>query len=172
MARTTNQPSAATRRTGGGQPPRGAQGQRNEDGQLDDNDKRREGLTATRDERDDERSDSRDERENANGRNDRESGENRDRGKHGQSGEYTEQGSPKQWPAVSAGMDTYAPVLEAWTQVLKSWSELAETMVKVQQDALASLISDANTTAKDITLGDHRNGELAVSGSSTTRDSR
>jgi hypothetical protein len=87
---------------------------------------------------------------------------------HVQTGEYTERDSPKQWPAVSAGIDTIAPVLEAWTQVLKSWSELAETMVEVQQDAFASMIS----AATDITLGDHHNGELAVSGSSTTRDSR
>jgi hypothetical protein len=38
-------------------------------------------------------------------------------------------------------MDAFAPVLEAWTQVFKSWSELAETMVKAQQDAFAGMIS-------------------------------
>jgi hypothetical protein len=59
-------------------------------------------------------------------------------------------------------------VLEAWKQVFKSWSELAETMVKAQQDAFASMIGAANTTAKNISVGDRRNGELAFSGSRTT----
>ena len=34
----------------------------------------------------------------------------------------------------------FAPVLEAWQQIFKSWLELAESMVKVQQDAFASMI--------------------------------
>jgi hypothetical protein len=67
-------------------------------------------------------------------------------------------------------MDAFTPVLEAWTQVFKSWSELAETMVKAQQDVFASMIGAANTTAKDIAdikVGDGRNGELAFSASRT-----
>lgn len=170
MARTINQPSAATRRTGGGQPAPGARGQRNQDGQLDD-DERREGPTATRDERDDERNDSResrDERENGNDRNDRQFGENRDRGGQGQRGGYTEQSSPPQRPAMSAGVGTFAPVLEAWTQVFKAWSEITETMVKAQQEAFASIISTANATATDSTLDDHRSDDRALSGARTT----
>ena len=65
MARTTNQPSTATRRNTATTRPdtngRGSfdeQDQRSEDSQLDDNDERREGLTAVRDEQDDERNDS------------------------------------------------------------------------------------------------------------------
>jgi hypothetical protein len=59
-------------------------------------------------------------------------------------------------------------VLEAWKQIFTSWSELAQAMVKAQQDAFASMISAANTTAKDVNIGDRRNGELAFSGSRTT----
>ena len=71
MARTTNQPSTATRRNtaktradtdGGGS--FDEQDQRSEDDQFDENDERREGLTSVRDERDDDR-------ENANGRDER-----------------------------------------------------------------------------------------------------
>jgi hypothetical protein len=68
-------------------------------------------------------------------------------------------------------VDAFAPVLEAWKQVFKSWSELTETMVKAQQDAFATMIGAANTTAKDITdikVGDRRDGGLAFSGSRTT----
>ena len=67
----------------------------------------------------------------------------------------------------SAGMDAFAPVLEAWKQVFKSWSELAETMVKAQQDAFANMISAANTTAKNINVGDRQDREPAFSGSHT-----
>ena len=125
-----------------------------------------------RDEQDDERNNSRDDRDergNFNGRDDREFGESRDRDERRDSGEYAEQDSRReQGPALSAGLDTFAPVLEAWKQVFKSWSELTETMVKVQQDAFASMISGANTHAKDINLGENRDGELAFSGSRTT----
>ena len=68
-------------------------------------------------------------------------------------------------------MDAFAPALEAWKQLFKPWSELAETMVKAQQDAFAGMIGAANTTAKDvkdIKVGDRRNDELAFSGSRTT----
>jgi hypothetical protein len=177
MARTTNQPSTATRRNTAktraetnGRGSLDEQDQRGKDGQLGDNDERRENLTAVRDEQDDERNDSRDDRdERENRRDDREFGENRDRDDRRDSGEYAEQGSRRaQRPALSAGLDTFAPVLEAWQQVFKSWSELAETMVKVQQDAFASMISAGNAHAKDISLGDQRSGELAFSGSRAT----
>lgn len=179
MARTTNQPSTATRRNTAktqpetnGRGPLNEQDRRGEDSQLGDNDERRENLTAVRDEHDNERSNSRDDRDergNFNGRDDREFGESRDRDERRDSGEYAEQDSrPDQGPALSAGMDTFAPVLEAWKQVIKSWSELTETMVRVQQDAFASMISGANTHAKDLNLGENRNGELAFSGSRAT----
>ena len=82
---------------------------------------------------------------------------------------YTERGSwSEQPPTPSAGMDAFAPVLEAWKQVFTSWSQLAETMVKAQQDAFASMISAANTTAKNINVGDRQDREPAFSGSRTT----
>jgi hypothetical protein len=179
MARTTNQPSTATRRntakTRADTNGRGSfdeQDQRREDNQLGDNDERRENLNAVRDEQDDERNnsrDDRDERRNFNGRDDREFGESRDRDERRDSSEYIEQDSRReQLPAMSAGLDTFAPVLEAWQQVFKSWSELTETMVKAQQDAFASMISGANTHAKGLNLGENGNGELAFSGSRTT----
>ena len=165
MARTTNQPSTATRRntakTRADTNGRGSfdeQDQRNEDNQLGDNDERRENLAAVRDEQDDERNNSRDDRDDS-----RDRGEGRDRG------EYAEQGSRReQDPALSAGLDTFAPVLEAWKQVFTSWSQLTETMVKVQQDAFASMISGANTHAKGLNLGENGNDERALSGSHTT----
>jgi hypothetical protein len=99
----------------------------------------------------------------------REFGESRDRDERRNRGEYAEQDSRReQGPALTAGLDTFAPVLEAWKQVFKSWSKLTETMVKVQQDAFASMTGAANTTAKDITLGENRSGEDAFSGSRTT----
>jgi len=178
MARTTNQPSTATRRnttkTRADTNGRGSfdeQDQRSEDGQLGDNDERREGLAAVQDEQDDERNNrddrnNRDERENAN---DRELGDNRGRDERRDSGNYTEQGSRREHrPEMSAGLDTFAPMLEAWKQVFKSWSELTETMVKVQQDTFASMISGANTHAKGLNLGESGNGERAFSGSRTT----
>ena len=65
-------------------------------------------------------------------------------------------------------MDTFAPVLEAWKQVFTSWAQLTETMVKVQQDAFASMISGANAQAKDLNLGENRNSERAFSSGSRT----
>ena len=123
--------------------------------------------TTIRDDSRENRDDSREyDRESRGGR---EFGESRDERK--QHDGDAEQGSRREQPPVlSAGLDAFAPVLEAWKQVFKSWSELAETMVKAQQDVFASMIGAANTTAKDITtqVGDRRNGELAFSGSRTT----
>ena len=176
MARTTNQPSTATRRntakTRADTNGRGSfdeQDQRNEDNQLGDNDERRENLAAVRDEQDDERNNSRDDRDERGNFNGREFGESRDRDERRDSGEYAEQDSRReQGPALTPGLDSFAPVLEAWKQVFKSWSELTETMVKVQQDAFASMISGANTHAKNLNLGENRNGERAFPGSLTT----
>ena len=61
-------------------------------------------------------------------------------------------------------------MLEAWKQVFKSWSELAETMVKVQQDVYASMIGKTNAHAKDLTPRDRPDSELATSGSRTTNN--
>jgi len=188
MARTTNQPftatSTATRRnTAKTRADTNGRGsfdeldQRNEDNRLgdnderreNDNDERRENLAAVRDEQDDERNNSRDDRDERGNFNGREFGENRDRDERRDSGEYAEQDSRReQGPALLPGLDTFAPVLEAWTQVFKSWSELTETMVKVQQDAFASMISGTSTHAKDLNLGENRNGERAFSGSLTS----
>ena len=180
MARTTDQPSTATRRnTATAQPDTNLsdsfdeQDRQGGDGQLGSNAERRESLTAVRDKRDNEGNDSsenRDEGGNLNRRDDRGFGENRD--ERSQHEGYAEQGSRLgQRPAPSAGLDAFTPVLEAWQQVFKSWSELAESMVKVQQDAFAGMIGAANTTAKDVNVGDRRNGELAFSGSRTTASS-
>jgi hypothetical protein len=180
MARTTNQPSTATRRntakTRADTNERGSfdeQDQRGEDNQLGDNDERRENLNAVRHEQDEERNNSRDDRDERDERdergnfNGREFGECRDRDERRDSGEYAEQDSRReQGPALTPGLDSFAPVLEAWKQVFKSWSELTETMVKVQQDAFASMISGANAHAKDLNLGDNRNSERAFSSGS------
>jgi hypothetical protein len=132
-----------------------------ENGQLGDNTERRENLTAVQDQPDNDRDDSR------TTPGDREFVKDRDERK--QHDGYTERGSwSAQPPTPSAGMDAFAPVLEAWKQVFKSWSELAETMVKAQQDAFANMISAANTTAKNINVGDRQDRELAFSGSRTT----
>ena len=180
MARTTNRPSTATRpnaatapRDINGSGSFDEQDQRGEGGRLGDNTERRENLTSVRDEPDNERGDfrddsreNRDERGNRYGRDDRAFGENRDE-RTPRDGD-AEQGSRREQPPVSAGMDAYAPVLEAWKQVFTSWSQLAETMVKAQQDAFASMINAANTTAKNINVGDRPDSELAFSGSRTT----
>jgi hypothetical protein len=127
---------------------------------VGDNAERRENLTAVRDKPDNDR-------DSRTTTGDREFDKNRDERR--QHDGYTERGSwSEQSPTQSAGMDAFAPVLEAWKQVFKSWSELAETMVKAQQDAFASMISAANTTAKNINVGDRRDSELAFSGSRTT----
>ena len=168
MARTYQPPTATQRKTAttpldtNGPDSFDAQDQRGENGQLGDNAERHENLTAVRDQPDNDRDD-----DSRTTPGDREFGKNRDERK--QHDGYSERGSRREQPSTpSAGMDAFAPVLEAWTQVFKSWSELAETMVKAQQDAFASMISGANTHAKDISLGENRNGELAFSGSRTT----
>jgi hypothetical protein len=132
-----------------------------EDNQLGENTERRENLTAVRDQQDDDRDDAR------TTAGEREFGKNRD--ERQQHAEYTERGSWRdQPPTPSAGMDAFAPVFEAWTQVFRSWSQLAETMVKAQQDAFANMIKAANTTAKNINVGDRPDSELAFSGPLTT----
>ena len=177
MARTY-QPSTATRRKTATTPPDtnssgsfDEQDQRGENGQLGDNAERRENLTSVRDEPDNDRDDSRENRDDSReyrreNRGGREFGESRDERK--QHDGYTEQGSRREQPPISAGLDAFAPVLEAWKQVFTSWSQLAETLVKAQQDAFASMISAANTTAKNINVGDRPDSELAFSGSRTT----
>ncbi len=182
MART-NQPSAATQRTTATTPmdangpgsfdeqnQRGENGQ-GENNQVGENTERRDNLTAVQDKPDNDRDDSRENRDDAReyrreSRGGRAFGESRD--ERTQHDGYTEQGSRREQPPISAGMDAFAPVLEAWKQVFKSWSELAETMVKAQQDAFAGMISAANTTAKNINVGDRPDSELAFSGSRTT----
>ena len=186
MARTTDQPSTANRRnTATAQPATSLSDSFDEqdrpggDGQLGDNGERRESLTAVRDEQDNNRNDSRndprdrdDKLGNLNRGDDRGVGENRDertpRVGDAEQGSRREQQPALSMPAPSAGLDAFAPVLEAWQQIFTSWSELAQAMVKVQQEAFASMIGAANTTAKDINVGDRRNGELAFSGSRTT----
>ena len=142
---------------------------RNQDSRLDDNDERREGLSSVREEQNTDRDNSRDERELGENR-DRDERESTGRNQRSEAGEYNEQGARREQrpAAMAAGMDTFAPVLEAWKQVFKSWSELTETMVKVQQDAFASMISGANAHAKDLNLGENRNGERAFSSGSRT----
>src|SRR5690349_12548918 len=175
MART-NQPSAATQRTTATTPmdadgpgsfdahdQRGENSQ-GENNQVGDNAERRENLTAVQDKPDIDRDDSREYRRESRGG--REFGESRE--ERTQHDRYTEQGSRREQPPISAGLDAFTPVLEAWKQVFKSWSELAETMVKAQQDAFASMISAAHTTATNIDVGDRPDRELAFSGSRTT----
>jgi len=185
MARTTNRPSTATRpNTATASPDINVSGsfdeqdQQGEGSRLGDNTERRENLTSVRDEPDNERGDFRDNRDDSRENRDdsreyrresrggREFGERRE--ERTQHDGYTEQGSRREQPPISAGLDAFTPVLEAWKQVFKSWSELAETMVKAQQDAFASMISAANTTAKNINVGDRPDSELAFSGSRTT----
>ena len=141
-----------------------------ENNQVGDNAERRENLTAVQDKPDNDRDDSRenrdDSREYRQSRGGREFGESRD--ERTQHDGYTEQGSRREQPPISAGLDAFTPVLEAWKQVFTSWSELAQTMVKAQQDAFASMISAANTTATNINVGDRPDSELAFSGSRTT----
>jgi hypothetical protein len=195
MARTTNRPSTATRSdtattpldTNGSGSFDGP-GQRGESGRLGDNAEGRENLTAVRNEQDNDRDNdrydsrdnrdesrgnrdelrtNRDERGNRNSRDGRELGDNRDE-RTPRDGD-AEQGSRReQRPTPSAGLDAFAPVLEAWKQVFKSWSELTDTMVKVQQDAFASMTGAANATAKNIKDEDRRNGEFAFTGSRST----
>jgi hypothetical protein len=170
MAPTTDQPATATRRhtrtTKADTNGRGSLDEQNQDSRLDGNDERREGLSSVDDEQNTDRDNSSDERGFSDSR-DRDERESMGRS---EGDEYNEEAARReQRPTVqAAGMDTFAPVLEAWKQVFKSWSELTETMVKVQQDAFASMISGANAHAKDLNLGENRNGERAFSGSRTT----
>ena len=181
MARTINQPFTATRpTTGTAQPETDARGPLDEQDQRDEqyrsggNDERRKhGLTAVRNEQDDSReNDSREnggDREVGQSRDDREFGdkrgfgENRDRGEHDQLEERGEQDSRREpWPSTPGAelsapvLDAYAPVLEAWKQVFQCWSELTETMVKAQQQTLAVMMGAANPNIKDIIDGEHR----------------
>ena len=173
MARTTDQPATATRRnnptsrsdTNG----LSSLDEQNRDSRLDDNDERRDGPSSVRDEQSTDRDNSRDERELGENR-DRDERESTSRNERSEAGNYDQEAIRReQRPAVqAAGMDTFAPVLEAWKQVFTSWAQLTETMVKVQQDAFASMISGANTYAKNLNLGENRNGERAFPGSLTT----
>jgi len=166
MARTTSQPATATRRnTRTTQPDTNRLSpldKQDQDSRTDDNDERREGLSAVHDEQNTDRDNSSDERGFGENRN-RESASRNERD------EYDEEGARReQRPAtLAASMDTFTPVLEAWKQVFKSWSELTETMVKVQQDAFASMVSGANAHTKELNLGENRNGERALSGAPT-----
>jgi len=182
MART-DQPSPASQRKTATAPMDAdgtnsfdAHGQRGENSQgennqVGDNAERRENLTAVQDRPDNDRDDSRENRDDSReyrreSRGGREFGESRE--ERTQHDGYTEQGSRREQPPISAGLDAFTPVLEAWKQVFKSWSELAQTMVKAQQDAFANMISAANTTATNINVGDRPDSELAFSGSRTT----
>ena len=166
MARTTSQPATATRRnTRTTQPDTNRLSpldKQDQDSRTDGNDERREGLSAVREEQNTDRDNSSDERGFGENRN-RESASRNERD------EYDEEGTRReQRPAtLAASMDTFTPMLEAWKQVFKSWSELTETMVKVQQDAFASMVSGANAHTKELNLGENRNGERALSGPPT-----
>jgi hypothetical protein len=152
MARTTSQPSTATRRNTRTTQPDTSRlsplDEQDQDSRTDGNDERREGLSAVHDEQNTDRDNSSDERG---------FGENRNRERESTSrnerDEYNEEGTRReQRPAtLAASMDTFTPVLEAWKQVFKSWSELTETMVKVQQDAFASMVSGAQPTPRNST---------------------
>ena len=166
MARTTSQPATSTRlNTRTTQPDTNRLSpldEQDQDSRTDGNDERREGLSAVHDEQNTDRDNSSDERGFGENRN-RESASRNERD------EYNEEGTRgEQRPATLAvGMDTFTPMLEAWKQVFKSWSELTETMVKVQQDAFASMVSGANAHTKELNLGENRNGERALSGPPT-----
>jgi hypothetical protein len=161
MARTTDQPSASPRpNVATAQPdtigsgPFDGQDQHGEAGRLSGNAERRGSLTTVRNKPNNDRDG---ERGNVDRRDDRVLGANRD-GKNQHDGDTDRSARGEQPPVLPAGLDTFAPVLEAWKQVFRSWSELTETMVKAQQDAFADLIGAANTTAK----------ALASSGPGTT----
>jgi len=173
MARTTDQPATATRRNGrtSRSDTNGLSSldERNQDSRLDDNDERREGPSSVREVQSTDRDNSRDERELGENR-DRDERESTSRNQRSEGGEYNEEGARReqQPAALAASMDTFTPVLEAWKQVFTSWSQLTETVVKVQQDAFASMISGANAHAKDLNLGENRNAERAFSSGSRT----
>ena len=175
MARTTVQPTRTTRRrTTETKPETNGLGSlteqdRRDEGSRHDNDDRDDGLSAVHSEQDNDRDGSRDER--GFGGNDDRDERTDERTENSEYGDN--RAGREQRPAVMAGMDTFAPVLTAWKQVFASWTELTETMVKVQQETFASMISAANAHAKDLDLGENhngtsRNGEHAVSASNTT----
>jgi hypothetical protein len=172
MARTTGQPSTATRRNTRTKRPDtnglGSSDEQTQDSRTDGNDERREGLSAVHDEQNTDRDNSSDER-GFSGNRDRDERESTSRNERNGGGEYNQEGTGReQRPAtLAAGMDTFAPMLEAWKQVFKSWSELTETMVKVQQDAFASMVSGTMAHTKELNLGENRNGERALSGPRT-----
>jgi hypothetical protein len=64
---------------------------------------------------------------------------------------------PTGWLKPATSTDALAPVFAAWEQFLTSWFELAETMMKVQQQTFASMIGAgaATTKAERITNDDH-----------------
>jgi hypothetical protein len=164
MARNYQPPTATQRKTPTTPPgpdPFDAQDQRAETGQVGGNTERRENLTAVQDQPDNDRGDFRATP------GDREFGKDRDERKQHEG--FTERGSwSVQPPTPPVGMDVFAPVLEAWKQVFKSWSELAGTMVKAQQDVFAGMISAAGTTARNINVDDRPDAEFAFSGAHTT----
>ncbi|MDQ2792178.1 MAG: hypothetical protein DLM60_03460 [Pseudonocardiales bacterium] len=170
MARITDRPSSASRRSTGtdvsatnGPDPFDDQGQREEHSQLanlGDNDEGREQGLITEG--------GKNRNHLGENRGDREFGENRERPERGQLGERAEQGLRReQRPAMSSGFDTFAPVLGAWNQVFASWCELAGTMVKAQQQTFASMIGAASPHAKDSTSGEHRSRDHVSTGSRT-----
>lgn len=181
MARTTDQPGTATQPTTAtakaetdARDPRDEQNKRDEQNQYgeNNNDRREYGLSSVRDEQD-QRGDNRDSHSDRSDRIDRENRENRDertfgekrgfgenRDRREQFSERGEQDSP--W--ATSGAEMYAPVLDAWKQVFQAWSELAETMVKTQQQSFASMMGATQATAKNLTNGGHRNRERALSG--------
>ena len=164
MARNYQPPTATQRKTPTTPPgpdPFDAQDQRAETGQVGGNTERRENLTAVQDQPDNDRGDFRATP------GDREFGKDRDERKQHEG--FTERGSwSVQPPTPPVGVDVFTPVLEAWKQVFKSWSELAQTMVKAQQDVFAGMISAADTTARNINVGDRPDAEFAFSGAHTT----
>ena len=164
MARNYQPPTATQRKTPTTPPgpdPFDAQDQRAETGQVGGNTERRENLTAVQDQPDNDRGDFRATP------GDREFGKDRDERKQHEG--FTERGSwSVQPPTPPVGVDVFAPVLEAWKQVFRSWSELAQTMVKAQQDVFAGMISAADTTARNINVGDRPDAEFAFSGAHTT----
>jgi hypothetical protein len=65
---------------------------------------------------------------------------------------------PTDWtkPATSTAVDTLTPVLVAWGQVFTSMFEMADAMVKLQQQTFASMMGTADTNAERMANGDHR----------------
>ena len=180
MARTPIQPSTATQRnTASATPdidargPLDEQDQRSDNNEYSDNteysgnnERRESGLTSVRDEpaHHAQRATTADDRRN---RDERTFGEKRGFGQSGDSrGQFGERGEQdsRRAPWATSGAEAYAPVLDAWKQVFQSWSELAETMVKVQQQSFAAMMGATQATAKNLTNGDRGDREPALSG--------